>query len=430
MKKTIFCLAVTAVMAAFTACGAKSENTLPAVDTTTAATTTAVEVETTTSAAPAETTASETASETTTAAKEEITLYPDDFLFGGYVALDSGAVKMYSKPDNGSEVLAEIPYSTQIEVYSSGTDRWYKTGFDGKAGFVDASYIREIESYEDDTFEKPVVDREDVAVSKINDLNDIIRLTNVMDESDSTEGFVKVEDERFRSVDDLRRFIIDTCSGEAREKFLNYMDSYPNCYMEKDGELYYKPAGRGFYIFVTDGGVTVTNPAMDYFVATTNEDDEMNPFLRALFHSENGNWTIESYEYSYDGDFESKAVNNGFSTEDFLGTWYCGRLWAQIDRAEIGGYHVYIQWSWSAADGIIYEYDCYGDTSTSTLCCDSGGTAVYYCYDDEVALNNEDVDDPSEYEFDNGTAVFEIIDGNLYWTDGTVPNSEPQMFAR
>lgn len=429
MKKIISYLAALAVMTSFTACGAKSENTVPAAETTTAATTTAAATtaaETTASAKPADTAAPVTSSETTAAAKEEITLDLADYLFGGYVALDSGSLKLYSKPDNSSDVLAEIPYSTQIEIYSSGTDGWYKTGFDGKTGFVDAAFISEIEAYEDNASEGPAAaDREEVAVSKIKDLNVILLLTNVMDETDSKDGFVKVEDERFRSPDDLINFIKDTCSGEAREKFLHIMDHYQNCYMEKDGELYFKPAGRGVYQFVTDGGVTVTDPAMDHFTATTNEDDEMNPFMRAVFHSEDGNWTIESYEYSYDGYSADVTANDSIGPEDFLGTWSCGRMWASI-REEDYGYNVHIQWSWSAADGIEYEYNCYYDDSTSTLRCDGGGTAVYYCYDEDEAVG----EDPSEYEFDDGTAVFALSGNAIYWTDGTVPGSEPQMLAR
>ena len=423
MKKIISCLAVLAIMASAAGCGAKSEPTIPAAETTADVTTTAAE---TTAAADTESiTAAETVSETT-AAISEITLDGEEYLFGGYVALDSGSLSIFSTPDNDGQVLAEIPYATQLDIFSSGTDGWYMTEFDEVIGYIKAEYISEIESYEDDAFEEPViVDRDEVAVSKIKDLNDIIRLTNVMDESDSTEGFVKVEDERFRSADDLRQFIIDTCSGEARDKFLNYMDSYPNCYMDKDGELYYKPAGRGFYKFITDGGVTVSDPAMDYFIATTNEDDEMNPFLRAVFHSEDGNWKIESYEYSYDGDFASETVKTGVRPEDFLGTWYCGRIWADISEKD-GGYNVYIKWSWSAGDGIVYEYDCYYDDSTSTLRCDGGGTSVYYCADDAEPTET----DTEQYEYSDGSAVFEIKDGTLYWTDGKDPSAEPQYFAR
>ena len=35
-----------------------------------------------------------------------------------------------------------------------------------------------------------------------------------------------------------------------------------------------------------------------------------------------------------------------------------------------------------------------------------------------------------KYEYNDGSAIFEIKDGSLYWTDGKEEGSEPQMFAR
>ena len=149
-----------------------------------------------------------------------------------------------------------------------------------------------------------ITDHDKVAVSKMNDMNKLFKLMNVMDPDPDTEGFVKADDERLKTVEDLRQFIYETCSGKAREEFLNTLETYQSCYAEKDGELYYKPAGRGFLMFVTEGGVTVTDPAMNYFTATTNKDDEMNPFGRAVFHFDGDHWTVESYEF---GDFASDS---------------------------------------------------------------------------------------------------------------------------
>ena len=473
MKKIVSYFTLVALMVSVTACGAKSESTVPSASVTTA---NAVEV-----TAAAETTVTTAAGSVTDTAKEDITLDEADYLFGGYVALESGSIKMFSAPDKGANVLTEIPYSTQLDIYSSGTDGWYKTGFDGKAGFVEAKNIKEIESYDED-MNDPVpegIDHEEIAVSKMDDLNVIIRLTNVMYVDGLSEDYIKVEEKGIKSVDDLKQFINDTCSGDVKDEFLDIINTYPDCYKEKDGELYFNPAPRGFPKLLTGGGVDIDDPAMNYFTATTKEDDEMNSLARAVFHFDGENWTIQSYEFgdfikvkisdssavvrtdtddnanvieelgpgtvievntTYDNEWYSisypeqigylrrsdvEPTDDRIAAEDFLGMWYCGRLWAQIEKAE-NGYHVYIKWSWSPADGIVYEYNCFFDEATSVLRCSDSGTAVYYCADDAEPTEADHV----KYEYNDGSAIFEIKDGNLYWTDGKEEGSEPQMFAR
>lgn len=478
MKKMISCIAVAAVLTAFTACGAKNEKPVPAAEVTTSAASETVS-ETTTVSQPAETTA--VSSETSAASTEDTALIPDDFLFGGYVSLEEGTLKMYSKPDKSADVVAEIPYATQIEIYSCGADGWYKTGFDGKTGFVESAYINEIEPYIDDMDESVpgIVDHEEIAVSKMNDLNLIIRLTNVMDMEGIPDNFVKVDDERIRSLDDLKKFITETCSGETSENFIETIDMFADCYKDEEDGLYYNPAPRGFPVLITGGGVTISDPAMNYFTATTNQGDEMNSPARAVFFFDGKNWTIKHFEFgdfikvcvkdetayvrtdaddnadvieeltagtilevnTYDSEWYSVSypeqygyirrsaveyADESHGADDFLGMWYCGRLWAQIDKTDDSGCHVYIKWSWSAADGVVYEYDCVFDEATSTLRCYDSGTCVYYCADDAEATDA----DPAQYEFENGSAVFEIKDGALLWSEGREASGDPQIFER
>ena len=110
------------------------------------------------------------------------------------------------------------------------------------------------------------------------------------------------------------------------------------------------------------------------------------------------------------------------NANDFLGIWACGRMNAVIEE-DGGDYLVNIQWSWDAGSGVIYEYRCSYDAADSILRCDGTGTRTEYSYDESGNSTSTVTDEKI-------SASFEIIDGDLYWTDGTDEFSEPQMFAR
>ncbi len=97
-----------------------------------------------------ETQNSTTAAQTVTSGQTESTetqtaaASPAEQMFVGYVAVSSGSLRLRSEPNDNSEQLAAIPAGTQLDIYASGVNGWYKVSYDGKTGYVSAKYIREI----------------------------------------------------------------------------------------------------------------------------------------------------------------------------------------------------------------------------------------------------------------------------------------------
>lgn len=175
MKKLITCLTLLTMMSAAVSCGAKNsdsgaasaKSSLPG--TTASAETTGAVQENTTSAAEIKSennnggNTADTAPVTTPAsdsvspANDTIEADPADYLFGGYVATQSGPLNMRSKPDTNSSIIVQIPNDTQLDIYKCDTQGWYLTAYDGKYGYVSADYISSVPSYDgaDTSAEKP-----------------------------------------------------------------------------------------------------------------------------------------------------------------------------------------------------------------------------------------------------------------------------------
>ena len=82
-------------------------------------------------------------------------------LFGGYVTIKSGSLKLRREPNDSSDMLAAIPAGTQLDVFASGVNGWYKVSYDGHTGYVSAKYVREIE--DDDTHAQTTVQTDQTA---------------------------------------------------------------------------------------------------------------------------------------------------------------------------------------------------------------------------------------------------------------------------
>ena len=76
------------------------------------------------------------------------TLDQGDYLFGGFVATQGDDLNLRKAPDKGSEVIAKIPNSTQIDVYSCDVSGWYLTSFNDKVGYVSSDYIDQVPAYD------------------------------------------------------------------------------------------------------------------------------------------------------------------------------------------------------------------------------------------------------------------------------------------
>lgn len=132
------------------------------------------------------------------------------------------------------------------------------------------------------------------AVSRMNDMNVIIGLTAG---SDSTlEEYYKADDERFKTAENVRTFISDTCTGDLRDELL---EKCKTCLLEKEDGLYIKSSGRFSFTFLTGNGVVITDSTDTSFKAVSMKCDQMNDYGRAVFILDDGKWKISDYEFGF-----------------------------------------------------------------------------------------------------------------------------------
>lgn len=150
-------------------------------------------------------------------------------------------------------------------------------------------------------------DKEQIAVSRMKDLNTILAVMNASPMYTTAEDeYAKVTDTRFTSVDGFKKFISETCTEELKDELLGDCN---NSFKEKDGSLYVKRTYRSFYQFRTGQGVTINDPDMNFFSATTNQNDELYGYGTAVFFFDNGKWRIKSYSF---GSAPEKRLFGGY----------------------------------------------------------------------------------------------------------------------
>ena len=64
-----------------------------------------------------------------------------NYLFTGYVDLETATLNLRSQPWMDSAVFAQIPAKTQLDIYSSYSNGWYIVNYNGIWGYVSADYI-------------------------------------------------------------------------------------------------------------------------------------------------------------------------------------------------------------------------------------------------------------------------------------------------
>ena len=229
------------------------------------------------------------------------------YLFGGSVATQIGGLNLRSSATTASAILDTIPQGTQLNIFDSAVEGWYKTKYNGKIGYVSADYIKKIEDYEP----KVVSDREKAAIEKINNMNIIIKLTHGSDSK--LDEFYKVDHKGLTTIESAKALINDTCTGELRDELL---EKCKTSLLEKNGELYIRSAGCSFFTFLTDNGVDIVEPAMDYYAAITKKSDQMNDYGRAVFNNDNGEWKISDYEFGY---FTTNKADNDLTSAAKIG---------------------------------------------------------------------------------------------------------------
>ena len=146
-------------------------------------------------------------------------------------------------------------------------------------------------------------DQSGEAVQKMNTLSDLLGLFSGSvgyDDSDSIESddrtFYRVTDiTGYGTVSGLKTAVNNTCTGELKDKLLSDIE---NNFIEKDDTLYVWILPASYYIFRTDGGVSITEKSDTSFKATTNNSDELYGQGTAHFVLEDGEWLISDYSFS------------------------------------------------------------------------------------------------------------------------------------
>ncbi|MBP0978633.1 MAG: hypothetical protein J6P89_10725 [Oscillospiraceae bacterium] len=141
------------------------------------------------------------------------------------------------------------------------------------------------------------------AVQKMNTLSDLLGLFSGIvgyDESESIESgdrtFYRVTDiTGYGTVSGLKTAVNNTCTGELKDKLLSDIE---NNFIEKDDTLYVWILPASYYIFRTDGGVSITEKNDTSFKATTNDSDDLYGQGTAHFVLEDGEWLISDYSFS------------------------------------------------------------------------------------------------------------------------------------
>ena len=118
------------------------------------------------------------------------------------------------------------------------------------------------------------------------------------DKSDSVTvsgfNYYRVLDgEKISSIDELQKLIKNTLSGSLASE---NTDLVSEMYVEKDGKLYAREAGRGSLSFDLSQGVVLSDVTDRSFTVTPNENSTLYGTGKFKFAAEDNEWKILSYE--------------------------------------------------------------------------------------------------------------------------------------
>lgn len=409
MKKNIIisCIALSALTASMTACGAQTAPTAPAVsavETTAAQTTTAAETTTaeTTTAKATETTAAKTAAETTASAKTEdlsaegsasvkdiAGVWFEDALDARTLTInEDGTFTLEYKGGGFRNGTVSIDY----ETFGDGSKRaWYILSEDGGESWInfpeneDGSQLLDIWAFDQD--------------GEIHFRRDIAIKDEGLDEPNEY-GFYLVSSAPESGIS------IAALNGTWKDDDGDYIYFH-------DGDLY----SGSFVVTYADKTIDEGYVQLEY---SLNPDDSKEFWYNLykydgeffLGFGASGDIPLDDLYAGQSGDPHYTREESGSgSADDFLGVWACGSITASIDRDPAGEYiNVDIHWSASASEGATWTYRCTYDESANVLRCKGLGSRVDYSYSEDGTLTDSSV-------FDGSDAVFEIKDGALTWSD-------------
>ncbi|MBR1822765.1 MAG: SH3 domain-containing protein [Ruminococcus sp.] len=223
-------------------------------------------------------------------------------LFRGKVVTESGDLNLRSDTNTSSEILAEIPAGTVLDIFASGYENWYRTNYLGETGYVSAEFIKETVTpitpvdiknytgkwiYEVSNGNHPVGDGAKIVGTV--EIKDDFTYTYTNESSEVTTGIVVTDYEQY-----------------ADETALPVMHFYEN---NKFGFGGYLDPDHPDSIYIGNGGM-----------ARLTRDDGSTPDIKALA----GKWTYQAADGNTTVDKKSKdsgtleVKNDG--TYTFTGT--------------------------------------------------------------------------------------------------------------
>ena len=284
-----------------------------------------------------------------------------DNVCGGYISADAASVKLMSGTHPYAKVLAEIPNGTQINYYIVPDDAGLcVVNYQNNIGYVEAKYIKEIESYE----------------AGIGSVPAIIGAWRYQEQDMQTSDVY--EDAGFVTVD---------ADG-----------SYT--YQPKDGSLPRRGTVTVAYDEHPDGSKNA------YYAFTETESgtcwigtDSCNPNGKGVFYIGNGATARL---------FPREARDDDFS--DYVGMWQCDRCSIQIGEQGTG-YLVTVRWADSASEDNVWSYTCSGMSDNTGLECTDGGTLTHI-------VTAADGTETRTVVYSDDNASFRYKGGRLFWSDG------------
>lgn len=187
-----------------------------------------------------------------------------------------------------AEVTTEAETTTAAETTEAATE-------------ADTAEASEAEDATDGTSEN--AELEQIAIRKMNALTKINGYVSGKIGSDENDiiadkygaDLIRVNEPGINSIADIEAVINDTCTGKLKEDLLM---SVNNLFAERDGKLYFYRTAHGFYIYLTEGGVKLSNVTENSFTAETVDSSELDGRGKAVFVRDGDNWLItnETFE--------------------------------------------------------------------------------------------------------------------------------------
>lgn len=283
-----------------------------------------------------------------------------DNVRGGSISAEPSA-KLMSGTHSYAEVLTEIPNGTQVNYYPVPDGAgWCVVNYQEKIGYVEAGYIKEIESYDAGTG----------SISAI------------------------VGEWRYQEQDMQTGDVYDDAGYVTVEADGTYI------YQPKDGSLRKRGTVKTAYDEHPDGSRNA------YFTFTENESgtswigtDGCEPNGKGAFYIGNGATARL---------FPRERRTDDYA--DYVGMWQFDRCSVQIGEQGTG-YLVTVRWADSASEDNVWSYPCSGMSDGTGLECPGSGTLTHIVTAADGTETRTEV-------YSDGDASFRYKGGRLFWSDG------------